>query len=355
MRDFLLFFIFLVIVARFYDGAAVRVLRRGATALEPAAPVEGRRPKKSFNFASAGTIVKGLVLGVVVGLLVVILLSLAWVEVAPAETMAIYDPARGGIQTRDFSEGWHMVPPWVTKQYFSKRLQEYTMSIMRGEGAVAGDDSMQCQTKEGLQIKVDCTSVFRIPIQGAHTLWRNVGPDYIGRVVRPSTRNVVRLVIANYGIMEVYSNASKDYLGQPGVDFYIGRRKQIEQEIEQTLRKQYADKGLELVMFLLRNVAYDSPQYENSIVMKQIAQQAVTTQQYQAEAAKIRAQARIVRAEGEAKAIQLKAEALRIDPRVVSLEWVEQLNPEEVVIFPKGGIVPFVQLPGGRTGTMPMQ
>ena len=344
MRGLILFTVFMIVVTLFYSKAARAILRRSAEAIVPSDKA-GRRRGLPFDVAEIGILSKWLIIGVIIGLIVVISLSVCWVEVGPAETLAVYDPLHGGILPMDYPEGWHLLAPWTTRNPFSKRLQEYTMSIVSGEGAVLGDDSMVCQTSEGLSIKVDATAVFRIPSQGANRLWKTVGPDYVGIIVRPAVRNVVRMVVAKYGIMEVYSNAAVDQSGQPGVDFYVGRRKEIEDEIAGILKKQFTDKGLELVMFLFRNVAYDSPQFERSIVEKQVAQQSVTTQQYLAEAAKIRSQARIVRAEGEAKAIQMKAEALRIDPRVVSLEWVEQLNPDEVVIFPKGGIVPFIQLP----------
>jgi regulator of protease activity HflC (stomatin/prohibitin superfamily) len=203
---------------------------------------------------------------------------------------------------------------------------------------------MSCQTREGLGIKVDATVVFRIPANGANRLWKTVGPEYARIIIRPDTRNVVRLVVANYGIMEVYSNAPQEYDAPPGTDFFIGKRKQIEQEIERHLRRQFAEKGLDLVMFLFRNVDYDAPQFAEQIVAKQVAQQQVVTQQYRAQAAKIRAEAQVKRAEGEAKAIQLKAQALRINSGVVDLEWIDQLKPDQVILLP-GGATPLLQLP----------
>jgi prohibitin 1 len=339
MRSLILITIILLLTTYAHRIAARRLLRRseqGAT----------QDTSKSIG---------GLVAFTVVAFWIILILVFAvagkiWVEVGPAETMTVYDPFRGGIQHHDYGEGWRIIAPWATTRTFSKRLQEYTMSAINNEGAILGDDSMTCQTKEGLAIKIDATTVFRIPAGGAHKIWRQVGPEFVRVIVRPYTRNVVRLVVSKYGIMEVYSNASVDAFGQPGIDFYVGQRQNIEREIQDTLKKQFADKGLDLVMFLLRNVTYDAPQFESAIYDKQIAQQEVVTKQFEAEAAQIRAQAQVVRAEGEAKGIQLKAQALSIDPRLIDLEWVNQIEPDEVWWLPRGA-TPFIQLPQSARNT----
>jgi prohibitin 2 len=366
MRTLILWLVFVGIWALWYTLGARAVRRRGGEALpvprepepEPEVGAEfeeeprlrrraPRRRKLRLPPASTAAwelFASRVFVGLPLALLVVIALARCWVEVGPAETMAIYDPVRGGIQGRDYREGWHLLPPWVTKRTFSKRLQEYTMSGLANEGAVLGDDSMGCQTKEGLAINVDATVVFRIPADGAHRLWKAVGPDYVRIIVRPDARNVVRLVVSNYGIMEVYSNAARDYAAVPGTDFYVGKRKQIEQEIEKTLRAQFAEKGLELLIFLMRNVTYDAPQFAQAVVNKQVAQQQIVTQQFRAQAAKIHAEAQVRRAEGDAKAIQLKAQALRINSGVVDLEWIDQLKPDAVILLP-GNVTPLLPLP----------
>jgi len=294
------------------------------------------------------------------GILLVLLLSSMWITVPAAYTAATYNPFGGGIGNADLGEGWHLIAPWVKVQQYSKRLQEYTMSIADKEGAVLGDDSMVCQTKEGLSVKIDATVVFRVPPGGGHTLWRNLGPDFVNTFIRSTTRNVVKLVVSEYGIMEVYSNAPTDYAGKAGIDFYLGKRSLIEAEITKKLGVVFKDNGLEMVMFLMRNVDYVRDQkdsdgsyysrFEQSIVAKQVAQQSVTTQQYRSEQAQIAAQSKTLVAEGEARAIELKGRALAEEPKLVGLEWVEQLPKPEVksdlsvIMLPKGGTLPLLHL-----------
>jgi regulator of protease activity HflC (stomatin/prohibitin superfamily) len=295
--------------------------------------------------------------GILAGLLVVLLLSKMWVEVPPGHVGVKFDPFAGGIQERELGEGWSLVLPWQTVQLFNVRTQQYTMSSARDE--LSGtDDAMTCQTKEGLKVKVDITVLFRISGEGADRLWRSVGPNYVNTIVRPATRNVVRLVVARYGIMEVYSNAPETLTAasQQGIVPYVGKRQQVENEIYAELKPKLEEKGITLERVLLRNVAYESADFEQAIVAKQVAQQAVITQQYKLRIAEIQAQAQVERAKGMAEAIRLRGQALRQNSAVVGLEFVQKLPQDvEVRILP-GGTVMMVPTPAGAlpssTGAM---
>lgn len=305
-----------------------------------AALVVGFRPER-FRPARLWT-------GIISGLLVVLLLSRMWVEVPPGHVGVKFDPFAGGIQERELGEGWSLVLPWQSVQLFNVRTQQYTMSSARDE--VSGtDDAMTCQTREGLKVKVDVTVLFRISGEGADRLWRSVGPNYVNTIVRPSTRNVVRLVVARYGIMEVYSNAPETLTAasQQGIVPYRGRRQQVEDEIYAELKPKLEEKGITLERVLLRNVAYESPDFEKAIVDKQVAQQAVITQRYKLRIAEIQAQAQVERAKGTAEAIRLRGQALRQNSAVVGLEFVQKLPQDvEVRILP-GGTVMMMPTPAG--------
>ncbi len=299
-----------------------------------------------------------LVIGALLGILTVMLFGKMWVQVPPGHVGVKFDPFAGGIQERELGEGWSLVLPWQTVQLFNVRTQQYTMSSARDE--VAGsDDAMTCQTREGLKVKVDVTVLFRISGEGADRLWRSVGPNYVNTIVRPATRNVVRLVVARYGIMEVYSNAPETLTAasEQGIVPYVGKRQQVENEIFAELKPKLQEKGITLERVLLRNVAYESEQFERAIVAKQVAQQAVITQQYKLRIAEIQAQAQVERAKGNAEAIRLRGQALRQNSAVVGLEFVQKLPQDiEVRILPGGSLMmipsPTAALPSS-TGAIP--
>jgi regulator of protease activity HflC (stomatin/prohibitin superfamily) len=311
-----------------------------------------RNGKKDGAGASRGRLGAGLLL-----LLVGLLATRSWVEVPPAAVAAVYDPLRGGILASDLGEGWHVVPPWASVRLFSTRTQNYTMGSMAQETGGITEDAIQCQTSEGLSVSLDCTLLFHIAPGDANKVWRAVGADYVGVVVRPNAREAARVIISEYPIMAVYSNAPPSTDGIAGVDFYPGKRQEVADKIHDRLVERLKGKGVTLERFLLRNVDYLQPPFEKSIVDKQVAQQRVVTQQYEAEIQRIRAKANIVRAEGDAEAIRLKASAIRVQPKVIEWEMVQRLPDDlEVVILP-GQSMPLINLgsPSESPATQPQQ
>lgn len=272
-----------------------------------------------------------LILGIGVTVFAAAFANRCFLTVPAAYVATVYDPLRGGVQPTELPEGFHFVLPWWKTELWRVQTQEYTMSAIRSEGAVIGDDSIHCQTNEGLGLNLDVTVLFHIDPKDAHALWQKVGEDYQRVLVRPYARNVIRMVVAKYSVVDVYG----------------AKRQQIEQEITEAMRQAFAEKGIVLESVLLRNVAYESPDFERAIVAKQVAQQAVITQQYKLRIAEIQAQAQVERAKGTAEAIRLRGQALRQNSAVVGLEFVQKLPQDvEVRILP-GGTVMIMPAPAG--------
>jgi regulator of protease activity HflC (stomatin/prohibitin superfamily) len=305
-----------------------------------------KAPQAAGQAPRRGLRVLGLVL-VIAG----VLLPRMWITVPAASVAAMYDPLAGGIQPYDILEGWALVPPWATVRYFSVRTQNYTMGGTAQEGTGVRDDAIVCQTNEGLSLGIDATVLFQIAPGDAHKLWKAVGPNYISVIVRPQVREATRIIISEYPIMSVYSNAPPDTGGVANVDFYPGKRQEVEDKIFQRLQAHLADKGISLQRFLLRNVDYMQKEFETAVVAKQVAQQNIVTQSYEAEVQRIRAQANIVRAEGDSEAIRLKANALRINRAVIKWEFIQKMPDDMDVVILPDRVMPLIDL--GTSGSAP--
>lgn len=281
-----------------------------------------------------------LIVGVLFGLLVSGMFERVWVEVPVGSVGVPFDPLAGGIQEVQLKPGWHLLKPWQTMQVFTTHTQAYSL-VGKQDEAGTTEDSMACQTNEGLRILVDVTILFHIDPEGAAQLWRSVGRDYGNTIVRPSLRNVARTVVSRYSIMEVYSNAdlaSTD--ASAGVISFRGRRQQVEDEMFKDLTPMLAAKGITLERVLLRSVHYDSADFEKAIVAKQVAQQTVLTQQYRLKIAQIQAEAKVELAKGQAEAIRLRGQALHNQQGVVGLEFVQKLPEKvDVRILPGGAML----------------
>lgn len=255
-----------------------------------------------------------------------------FVTVPAAYVATVYDPLRGGVQPVELPEGFHFVLPWWKTELWRVQTQEYTMSAIRSEGAVIGDDSIHCQTNEGLGLNLDVTVLFHIDPKDAHALWQKVGEDYQRVLVRPYARNIIRMVVAKYSVVDVYG----------------AKRQQIEQEITESMRQAFAEKGIALESVLLRNVEFANPEFARAITEKQVAEQQIRTEEQNLRRAQIEKQTTVAQAKGEAEAIQRRGETLRQNPEVVQYELVQKIAPNVRALYLPPNYLPVSPRPGGR-------
>ncbi len=224
------------------------------------------------------------------------------------------------IITKKFStakEGITLVPPIIYQTYiYDLRRQEYTMTAKKGEGKKANiDDSLWSPTKEGLQVGIDLTCWYRINPDSLIEVHRKIGPDYDEKVIRPAIRGIVRLVISEYPIMDVYSS----------------KRKEIQQEIFKRVKKLLEPDGFTIEEIVLRDVHF-TKDFAKAIEEKQIAQQEAERMKYVLEKEQLEAQRKAIEAEGKAKAIQIVSQELKRNPLYIKYLYVDKLTDKVKVI-----------------------
>ncbi|MCS6829577.1 MAG: prohibitin family protein [Armatimonadota bacterium] len=273
-----------------------------------------------------------LILGIGITIFSAAFANRCFLTVPAAYVATVYDPLRGGVQPVELPEGFHFVLPWWKTELWRVQTQEYTMSAIRSEGAVIGDDSIHCQTNEGLGLNLDVTVLFHIDPKEAHALWQKIGEDYQQVLVRPYARNVIRMVVAKYSVVDVY-----------GV-----KRQQIEQEITEAMRQAFAEKGIALESVLLRNVEFANPEFARAITEKQVAEQQIRTEEQNLRRAQIEKRTMVAQAKGEAEAIQRRGETLRQNPEVVQYELVQKIAPNVRALYLPPNYLPVSPRTGGR-------
>jgi hypothetical protein len=102
----------------------------------------------------------------------------------------------GKVRTRSFSEGLNLINPFAVVHDMTVRTETYTMSAVMNEGAVKGDDSIQALSADGLLMPLDITVAYRLVSADAPWLYRDIGPNYVDKIVRPAARTAVREAIA---------------------------------------------------------------------------------------------------------------------------------------------------------------
>lgn len=269
--------------------------------------------------------------GAVIALIVILIILDGFVSVPAGHVGVVFDQGSGVLEN-EFDEGLHLkIPFWQKVTILDGRTQEYTMSIARGEGAKESDDSIESRSKDGQVLWVDATILFHIDKEEADNIKRTLGTenDYYAKIIRPRAREIIRLVVARNNALDLVSE----------------KRTEIVDEMSVLLREQYAKHDILLEEVVLRNVTY-STEFANAIEEKEVARQKIITASYQKEQATELKEKVIIEAQAEAESIRLKGEALRANPEVIQLEFVNKLAPNVDWGILPSSVTPFFNLPG---------
>lgn len=301
-----LFFMVLVLVAGWIVYQRYGGRRRHVEVLDR----EGRRILPGAFSRTGQVIVPALVAAVLIMLLV------SSVRVVPVgHALVTFNTV-----TRAFGlarNGVNLVAPLVTDtQLYDLRRLEYTMSGTQGEGKKASvDDSLWSPTQEGLQVGIDLTLWHHVDPERVIDIHQKIGPDYEEKIIRPAIRSVIRLVISEYAVMEVYS----------------AKRAKIQQEINDKVRELVEKDGFIVDEVVLRDVRF-TDQFSKAIEAKQIAQQSAEQMKYVLEKEQKEADRKVIEASGRAKAIETINEALKQNPNYIRYLYVDKLSDKIAVI-----------------------
>jgi len=137
----------------------------------------------------------------------------------------------GKVKPTALTEGIQLINPLVQVQEMSVRTETYTMSATSNEGQVRGDDSIQALSSDGLLMPLDITIAFRLVGSDAPRVYREIGPDYVEKIIRPASRTAVREAIAGFTAQEAYST-KREALPQKMHDLLTERMKTLLEQRE---------------------------------------------------------------------------------------------------------------------------
>jgi prohibitin 2 len=254
-----------------------------------------------------------------------------FVSVPAGHVGVVFDQGRGVLEN-ELDEGLHLkIPFWQQVTILDVRTQGYTMSVAQGEGWKTDDDSIESRSKDGQVVWVDATILFHVDKNEADNIKRELGTerDYYAKIIRPRAREVIRAVVAQHNALDLVSEKRPEIVG----------------EMKESLEKGYKTHNIILEEVVLRNVTY-STNFANAIEEKEVARQKIKTSQYEKEQATELKAKKIIEAEGEAESIKLKGEALRSNPEVIQLEFVNKLGPNVTWGILPDSVMPLLNVPG---------
>jgi regulator of protease activity HflC (stomatin/prohibitin superfamily) len=134
---------------------------------------------------------------------VALLLLFSFFRIVPPGYAGV--PVLLGRVQKQMQSGLNVVVPIVSVTLMDVRTNAYTMSSIRDEGQVKGDDAIDALASDGLTVALDVTVWFRLDEKLASWVYSNIGPDYTEKLVRPSIRTALRDAASRFSASERYS------------------------------------------------------------------------------------------------------------------------------------------------------
>jgi len=230
----------------------------------------------------------------------------------------------GKIQTNSLNSGLNIINPLVDVKQLDVRTQNYTMSGVQDEGDKGGDDAIRVLTKDGLEVTIDLSVLFRVNASDAPRLIREVGIDYKNKIIRPVTRTKIRDNAVYFDAIELYSTKRDDF----------------QQRIFKSIELEFTKRGLFLENLLVRNITLPQA-IKLTIESKISAEQEAQKMQFVLQKEKQEAERKRVEAQGIADYQRIMSEGLtdkqlRYEQIKAYKELANSAN-SKVIIMPSNG------------------
>ena len=213
----------------------------------------------------------------------------------------------GSVQDYVLRSGLNIVNPLVEVEKLDIKTQAYTMSGVKDEGQIKGDDAILTLSSDGLTLKLDVTVWFKVSESEAPQILRTIGSDYIEKIVRPATRTSLRDVSVQYTATDIYSAKRDDFV----------------KEISKNLETSFQGRGIILEKVLLRNIELPE-KVKEAIDEKISAEQRAQQMVYVLQKEKQEAERKQVEARGVSEAQKIISSS--ISPQYLQWKYIEALK-----------------------------
>lgn len=254
-----------------------------------------------------------MVLAGVVALIGLIVGTSSLFTVGPGEKAIVL---RFGEIVREADSGLHMKWPFPIEQIVKveTRIQKYET-----DAVAYSKDIQTVQSKVALNFHLNPSTV--------QVLWKELGRDYLARIVEPAIQESMKAVSSGFTAQEL-----------------IEQRPKVKENVVKALSERLSAKNIIVDDFSIVNFDF-SNSYEKAIEEKQVAQQDALKAKNKLEQVKFEAEQRITQAKAEAEAIRIQAQAITQQggSDYVQLKAIERWKGD-VPQYMMGNSVPFINL-----------
>ena len=174
-------------------------------------------------------------------------------------------------------------------------------------------------SKDLQDVDISLAVNYRINSKQAVDLYKNVGTNYEEVILEPAIEESIKAITSKYTAEELITN-----------------RSDVSSQCMEELDKKVGKYGILVSEFNITNFSF-SAEFEKAIEEKQVAEQKVLTAKQELEKEKIDAEKKIVAAEAEKKANELKQKTLT--DNVIKEKFIEKWNGELPKVTGNGSIL----------------
>jgi prohibitin 2 len=250
-------------------------------------------PNRNIITVDSGNLfrVAGIALLIFVG---IILLSSASYIVQPG--MRGVAVTLGKVSQQVKTEGFGFKQPFITTVHMMS-VRQQTRSL-----------PAECYSSDLQQVRLEVQALYRIPERSVVTIFQQYAGEPFDNLIAPRIQEAIKEVAATHSAEQI-----------------VKQREEVKLRALELARKKIGAEFLELVDLVLYNLAL-SPELEQAIELKMVQEQEAAKAKFTQLKAQIDADTAIIRAKGEAEAIEVRGQALRANPAFVQLEMVQNWN-----------------------------
>lgn len=230
--------------------------------------------------------------------------------VASATTTYVVQPGTRGIKVtlgkaadHFLPEGFGLKAPFITS-IVPVNVRQKT------QGARA-----DCFSSDLQQVIMDLRILYRVPEQSVVQIFKQYAGDPFDNLIAPRVQEAIKEVTALQTAEQIVKN-----------------REEVKQKALVSARQKIGE-ILRLEDIVIRNIDL-SPELERAIEAKMVAEQEAAKARFTQVLKQTEAETVVIRARGEAEAIKVRGEALKLNPAFLQLEIVERWNGKSPLAVP---------------------
>ena len=189
----------------------------------------------------------------------------------------------------------------------------------------------ECYSSDLQQVRMQVNVLYRVPERSVVKIFQEYAGEPFDNLIAPRVQEAIKEVAATQSAEQIVKN-----------------RQSVKTRSLELAQRKIGTNFLEVIDVVLYNISL-SPELEQAIELKMVQEQDAAKAKFTQLKAQIEADTAIIRARGEAEAIEVRGQALRANPDFIKLQIVQNWNGKSpLVVGSEGGASMMLSIDSGR-------